>query len=425
LRHGFSPWNQAPIWFHGENPWRKYTFVPPLLYFHWRGRDTEGDHERIYCILFWHTRDNEESTTVLFPVWWSRKQPGRNVQIVFPLLWHEADYRPGSQKERTLVGPFYWSSYGTKKTRGLLPIAWMTRDSASDSGTTAVMPLFYEKHSRDHFLLYTVLAGYDRDPKGRLWYLWPALFSESVESKFGMVAPFWFSHTNKATEHTTTVVPPLLALSLSNPESSLTTFLLLFWHHQDIGSSTTLALPLFIDANDYHSSRTTILLPLFVRYRRESDQNVYTVAPLFYRHWTPTDVTTVGFPLLWDFKRGNDRTTIFFPLYAHWRRPSYASTYIFPTIYYRHGLTPEGREDGTWRYVVAPFYDAAVKRPGDYMWEVLGGLFGHEAIGRNRYLKLFFMTFEQQPAPRAQTSWFSKPQPVSRRSPPRGLSMNW
>jgi hypothetical protein len=58
------------------------------------------------------------------------------------------------------------------------------------------------------------------------------------------------------------------------------------------------------------------------------------------------------------------------------------------------------------------------------MWEVLGGLFGHESVGRNRYLKLFFMRFEQEPAPRAQTAWYSQPLRTPRRQPARGLSMN-
>ena len=112
------------------------------------------------------------------------------------------------------------------------------------------------------------------------------------------------------------------------------------------------------------------------------------------------------------------------PLFAHWRRPDHASTWVFPTIYHRTGLGPSGAPDGTWHTIVAPFYAAAVKRPGDFMWEVLGGLFGHENVGRNRYLKLFFFRIEQEPAPRAQTAWYSQPARTPRRQPARGLSMN-
>ena len=59
-----------------------------------------------------------------------------------------------------------------------------------------------------------------------------------------------------------------------------------------------------------------------------------------------------------------------------------------------------GPEAGTSRFFIFPLWESAVKRPGDYMWEVLLGLFGYERIGRNRYLKLFFFPFELRARPR-------------------------
>jgi hypothetical protein len=167
-----------------------------------------------------------------------------------------------------------------------------------------------------------------------------------------------------------------------------------------------------------------VLIPLFVRHVDEVAQSSTWVAPLFYRRKAPDSSTTVVFPLYWDFKTGNDRTTLVLPVAARWRRPDHVSTWVFPFIYHRTGLRPDGSEDGTWRTIVAPFWDAAVKRPGDYAWNVLGGLFGHERIGRNRYLRLFFFRFEQEPAPRAQTAWYSQPVRTSRREATRGLSLN-
>ena len=70
-----------------------------------------------------------------------------------------------------------------------------------------------------------------------------------------------------------------------------------------------------------------------------------------------------------------------------------------------------------------PFWDSGVKRPGDFMWEILGGLVGHERIGHHRYLRILYMTFETAPVPRAQTSWYSKPIPTSRKTAARGLDV--
>jgi hypothetical protein len=178
----------------------------------------------------------------------------------------------------------------------------------------------------------------------------------------------------------------------------LSGWLLLFWRHRDIDSSTTLGLPLLYDIYNYHQNRLTLLAPVFFRYWRASDDTAYNIAPLFYRRSSPDSSTTVAFPLYWDFQgkvNGQERrTTVLFPLYVGITRPTYTARYIFPTIYWRAGLGPEA---GTSRFFLFPLWESAVKRPGDYMWEVALGLFGYERIGRNRYLKVLFFPFELQP----------------------------
>jgi hypothetical protein len=233
--------------------------------------------------------------------------------------------------------------------------------------------------------------------------------NQSPTSTFTTVFPLWFNHFNKATETSTTVIPPLAFFSRSRPDRSLTGLGFLFWHHRDIASSTNLALPLFYDVHNYHESRFTMLAPLFLRYWRASDATTYTVLPLFYRRAsgqdTVTDSTTVAFPLFWDFKSADRRTTVLFPLFANIHRPTFTARYIFPSIYYRRG---EGTAAGTSRLFIFPLWESAEKRPGDAMWEVLLGLFGYERIGRNRYVKVLFVPFQLSPAPAAQTAWYGR-----------------
>jgi hypothetical protein len=144
------------------------------------------------------------------------------------------------------------------------------------------------------------------------------------------------------------------------------------------------------------------------------------VAPLFYRHTTPDTSTTVAFPLVWDFKRGQDRTTVVFPLTAHWTRSDHRSTWVFPNFYYRTGLTPTGSDDGTYRLLIPPLFETAVKRPGDSMWAVLGGLFGKEKIGQRHFMQVLFMTFETKRPTAVQTSWFGA-RPVRQQAAAKGL----
>ena len=53
--------------------------------------------------------------------------------------------------------------------------------------------------------------------------------------------------------------------------------------------------------------------------------------------------TMVGFPLLWDFKRGPDRTTVVFPFYVRRQSADHVGTWVFPNYYHSEGLTAEGR----------------------------------------------------------------------------------
>jgi hypothetical protein len=395
----------VPLFFHARNAERTLT-VMPLLLFTYR-HETAGDHSWLWFTLFYRSSDPQRSRTMLFPILYAKRDGPRRSDVLFPIFWHFAD-----DEARTnwwLAALLFSSTKGTRSTRGLAPLAWYTRDAATGETANALLPLFYQSSGKDRASFYTLLGGYRREGPSRFWY----------------VTPFVFRHRDEATETTTTVIPPLLYVSHGNPESRLTTFLGLFWHQRDIGSSTTLGLPLYYDVNEFHLSRTSVLLPFGVRYERASDQNTYWVAPLllFYRHTSPTDGTTIAFPLYWDFRHGDERTMLLFPLYAHWRRPGYAGTYVFPLYYYREGLHDDGTPDGTYRRFIFPLYDSGIKRPGDFQWELLGGLVGQERIGHHHFLRLFYMTFETGSSTRAQTAWYGQQAPSRRRATPRGLSV--
>ena len=290
----------------------------------------------------------------------------------------------------------------------MLPVAWVSRDSEKRESSNALMPLFYHASGPDRTTFLTLAGGYHRNGPSRFWY----------------VGPLWFNKTNEATETATRVVPPLLLVSRTTPTTSFTTFAGLFWRHRDVVSSTTLILPLFYDVHDFHASRTTVLLPLFIRHENAAEQSTTWVAPLVYRRSSPTESTTVAFPLFWDLKREDRRTTLLLPLFAHWRRPGYVSTWVFPTYYQRKGLAKDGTPDGTYRRVLVPIFETAVKRPGDFMWEVLGGLVGTERVGHHHFLKLFwFFDIETSSAPRGQTAWYSQPPRTARKNVARGLSV--
>ena len=426
---GVHNYGVAPLFFRAQNAERSITTVPLLLTY--LRNDNNGESAWRWALLYFHKHDRESGMTTLFPVYWSFQRGGHETAVGFPFYWHVADAR--ENRSWTYAFPVFWSDSGSWRTRGFLT-AWTTRDTAGEYKSHAFLPFFYEASAPDHFALLTPVAGYRKSGASKLWYtlLPPILSTDSVQSSFNMVFPLWFRHTDKALEQTTTVFPPGLYISRRNPEESFTTALALFWRFQDVGSATQLVLPLFYDINDYHLKRTTVLFPFFLRHENHAEQSTTWVSAFIYSHKTPTYGTTFGLPLVilplyWDIKRGNDETTLVLPLYAHWKRHDYRSTLVIPFYYHQEGLHEDGTTDGTYRRfvgAVVPVYDSGVKRPGDFNWNILGGLVGGERVGHHKFVRLFwFFNFETEAAPRAQTAWYSAPQRAPRKVVARGLNV--
>jgi hypothetical protein len=393
-----------PLFAYANNPKRRIFFTPLFI----QHQNYENGTGRTFGILYFSSYNPDGHTRVVFPLWWSGSSKESSHQVLFPLYWHFANSR--ENKSFSLFGPFLWSRNGVWRTRGLMPVAWYSRNDQGTAGSNAVVPLFYEKHGPATRLFVTALFGFSTAPDRDWFYVGPFYYRNGWSKSFWMLFPLWFSHFDKVTETHTRVIPPLLHYSRSSPDRSLWGTALILWRAKDITSSTTLGLPLFYDFHSYHERRITMFLPLFFRYRNHVANTSYTFAPLVYRRTGPDDSTTVAFPLVWDFRGGDRRTTVVFPFYAGFRRPNWEGRYIFPNIWYRTGL---GADEGTSRFWIFPLWESAVKRPGDYMWEALLGLFGWERIGRNRYLKLFFIPFELTPAPAAtRAAWYGKPPPL-------------
>jgi hypothetical protein len=397
-----------------QNP-KRSTTVTPLFF---SSTNHENGSSRVISWLYYQNTDADGMFRVAFPLWWQSRNAKTSTAVGFPLFWHFADYAENSST--TLAGPLYWSHTGTDKTRGLLPLAWYSRDEQQGSSSNALMPFFYQQHSRTSSTFLTVPFGYRRTGDNTWWYALNFVRSSGARSSFHTFFPLWFYHRNNLTDTRTIVVPPLLHYSSKSPERSLSSWLLLFWHKSNITSSSTFGLPLFYDFHAYHQSRFTMLLPLYFRYRNETANQSTTITPLFFRYSSPTESTTVAFPLFWRFWSPDRATTVLFPIYFNVRRPTADNTYVFPNIYYRKGL---GSEAGTSHLFVFPFWESQVKRPGDYMWEALLGVVGWERIGRNRFLKLLFIPFQLEAAPAAKTAWYGKPVRQPRERVARGLDI--
>jgi hypothetical protein len=398
-----------PLFGYAKNP-KRSLLISPLFVYH---RNHESQTSLVISPLYFQSSRPDGGWRVAFPLWWQARTGGESQAILFPLYWHFAN--SDEQSSFTMAVPFFWSRKGTERTRGVLS-AWYSRDPQNETASNALLPLFYESHTRTSQTLATLPFGFSTGPAHFWMYVPPFLWKDSTQSRFTMLCPLWFSHTNKATETSTRIIPPLLHYAHSTPTHSITTTLLLYWHKSDVLSSSTLGLPLYYDIENYRDSRLTMLLPFFMRYRNHVSEQTTTVAPLFYRRSGPTDSTTIGFPLFWRFWSPERSTTVLFPLYWGVRRPTWEGAYIFPSIWTSKGLGPEA---GTSHFWFIPLWEHQVKRPGDVMWEALLGVFGYERIGRSRFLKVLFIPFELEPVSPAKTAWYGR---APKRPAARGIN---
>lgn len=404
----------VPLYFYGRNA-KRSLLVTPVGY---RWRNFEKQTSTTWMgLLFYRNTWAQGHTTVGFPLWWSGRSDARAHQVLFPLFWRFDD----SQQRRTttVLGPFFSRRTGSTNTRGVVPLAWYSRNPDTQWFSAALLPLFYVRTQPTNAAIVTPVFGRGRSATSTWWYVPPFFRRQTPTSSFAILAPLWFSHTNKVTETNTRFFLPLLHYQRSRPERSLSGWLGLFWRHRGIASATSVLFPLFFDHHAYHQSRTTGLLPLFLRHHREDTRTTYTLGPLFYRRSTPEQATTVLFPLYWDYKSEGRRSQMLFPLFARFERAGWKGTYVFPNIWYRTG---KGPNEGTSRLIVFPFWESEVKRPGDTMWEVLLGLAGYERSGRNRFVKVLFIPFEISPVPRTQTAaWYGRAPRKARLEPARGF----
>jgi hypothetical protein len=401
--------------------------------FHYR-RDKEGKKTWVHFFpLFWYNRDDVKNTRwmaagpyysstsptrahngIVPLVFWGHRGPSK-YRIGFPLYW---DFQNTKEKKRvTFVGPFFYHRNKTEKGGGLLPLLWYRSDPAGMTQLT-LAPFFHYKKDPTTFTFYTLLGGWSASPAEGKHHGWagPYVWVSSPEKRYDIFFPLFWRFKNRATKTTTTFIPPLLYWGKHSPDGKFDLVFPFVWLNRKVTGKTLVVFPFWWDSHDYYKSRTTAVFPLFYRKREyPKDKTTWLFPPGVWVETSPketsvvvfplvwhfskkkeaaTKSSTVVFPLYWDFKRTNRRTTIVFPFVWYFDRPN-TKTLVVLNTYYR-----KDKRDGTYRLFCIPFFDFGAPRPGDFRLSILGGMFGYERVGRNRYLKMFFFPIELSPLPR-------------------------
>lgn len=158
-----------------------YWFLGPMAHVGW-DRNTRSQH---VFPLYYRSEDSEQSLLLTLP--WSswRDNAGGSWQFLPPVFYHSE-----SKAHEKLITPLY--SLGRNHTAGT---SW-----------DALFPLYYREQSAQGDMLATLLGGYETDPAGKRWLLYPLLSGGSRDADGGNVwvlAPFLHAKWNNegATHH--------------------------------------------------------------------------------------------------------------------------------------------------------------------------------------------------------------------------------
>jgi hypothetical protein len=249
----------VPFYFHGDNGnvdgnRRRYTFVPPLLYYH-------SDHEL-----------EGTSTTIVGPVI-AQSSRKRDVFDVAPLYFHIRGKlgEGGVAEEHTTLFPFFHYGYDPDSSLFIVPgyARYLTRTSDS------LFTPFYSR-SISH-------SG-----------------STSLTA-IGPVVPFWWNYTDSDLHVHAWALAPFYYQSDSPAGHDWLTPLV--GRFESYGERRTWwAFPTFISTSDRHGWEDDLHPIVYIG--RSDDSSHTVVAPVFWDFANPKGRTTIAFPLYWRFADG-------------------------------------------------------------------------------------------------------------------------
>ncbi|MBC7863394.1 MAG: hypothetical protein IAF38_10490, partial [Bacteroidia bacterium] len=345
-----------------------------------------------------HTTDSSKSHLAVTPLFWHVKNENEVSNVLFPVFWNHTEYLKNDTIRKNLLLPFYWS-YKTKNVDNkiLFPLVYSFRDTNRISLTAipffsyghnadfskshlVVTPLFWHVKNENAvsnvlfplFWNQTQYAINDTIRKNVLFPLYWATKSKNVDNK--VLFPLVYSFKNK--ERSSFTFFPLFSYG-HKTDSSMNYFAAspLFWHVKTKESVNNVLFPIFWNQKQFlkdDTIRKTVAFPLYwavkskevdnkilfplvyslknkerssftffplfsYGHKTDSSMNYFAASPLFWHVKTKESVNNVLFPVFWNQKQflkdDTIRKTVAFPLYWATKSKDVDNKIIFPLVY--------------------------------------------------------------------------------------------
>jgi hypothetical protein len=395
VQRGADGWRAglAPILFLGNKGGHEHEVLFPIF---WRFVDHKRQQEKMLVGPFYHSRDRNATTDVLFPLMylhrtpgrgllvtplggWS-KEPGKSTLVVGPWIQHDDDrqhtrtrvlFPLGASYDApnyhiTLQFPFYWRVHdGDETDTVVFPLYWRVRSphmqfdglfplflhAKNDTATTTVAGPVWLRTRNDGgrslglFPLFAYGENH-KDGKAARWFGMPGVFYRENQ-RFGsselIVGPFYDIHRSYGYD---AGVPPVFFAWRRNTASFVVTPI--FYRQQDTAADSSLNVlgPLYFGHNG--PTKKVGLFPLLFVSAKPGEGSG-GVFPLIYVHKKP--VGSLATTLLFGWSTYKDGWRFWLgPIYAR-RDHDYSSTAVWPLAYFMKNKTT-----GASLNFVLPFY---------------------------------------------------------------------
>ncbi|HEY7957582.1 MAG TPA: EB domain-containing protein [Polyangia bacterium] len=317
----------APILFFGNKDGRSHQVVFPLFF---RFADAHKQTARLLFGPFFHGRDHDATTDVLFPLFYLRRSKTASL-LLAPL----AGWKRDASGETLIVGP-----YGSRKnnllhssTHWLFPL--LVWHDAPNYHVVVQFPFFWRVHEGNEtdtavFPIYWRV----RSPGLALDAIFPILLHwRSKVATTTLFGPFW--NRRRFDGGRSTALFPLFAYGKAVKDGKSSRWFgmpgLFYANNEHLGSSDLWILPF------YRSTRpdgyTAGLIPLAFAWRTGTASKVLT--PIYYRQVDSAAdyaLNVLG-PMWWGHTGDEKRFGLFPLLFAKWKPDHTFSTGIFPLFY--------------------------------------------------------------------------------------------
>lgn len=273
------------------------------------------------------------------PLFWNLKKPGQRKTVLFPLYWYKKQELGNGKKQiaHTLFPVFFNRSSPSRRQTVFFPLFWYTRTPVYRF--VSLVPLYFDlkkeyKRVVVIFPLYRFKTRYEADSSR---YVYHTVFPL-----------FWYKKTPVRTHIS---VLPFYRLKKETLQIeginhyNKTAALFPFWYSRErLGADThrfNMFFPFFISNHNGIKYRSLTLLGIYSKgYSTDRQTGHLVVAPLYWQFFSESGQNKVLFPLYW-YKKVPNRDSGYF-----------TSTTLFPLWYHR---STNGKNKGQFQFLF-PFY---------------------------------------------------------------------